>query len=304
MANTGNSSSSDPAVSVIVRILNEARWLDALIAGVQEQEFDGGVEILIVDSGSTDGGLDIVQRRQCRLVTIDREEFTFGRSLNRGCAAARGEILVFISGHCLPADRQWLARLTAPLRAGTTDYTYGRQIGGEITRFSEHQLFEKYFPADPDAAQGGYFCNNANAALLTRVWRDFPFGEELPGLEDLDLGKRLIAAGRTVRYVSDAAAHHFHDETWAQVRRRYEREAIALQQIAPELHISFTDFVRFVTSAILLDAAAAWRQGVLGKNLGKIIMFRAMQFYGSYRGNHLHRVLSRRAKERYFYPGT
>jgi glycosyltransferase involved in cell wall biosynthesis len=304
MAEAGMSSDAGPAVSVIIRTLNEARWLDALIVGIREQDFEGGVEIIIVDSGSTDGGLDIVQNRQCRLVTIDREEFTFGRSLNRGCFAARGEILVFVSGHCLPADRQWLARLTAPLRAGEADYVYGRQIGGEITRFSEHRLFQKYFPADPAGAQGGYFCNNANAALLTRVWREFPFDEELTGLEDLDLGKRLIAAKRKVRYVGDAVVHHFHDETWTQVRRRYEREAIALQQIAPELHISFVDFLRFVTTAVLLDARAAWRRGVLLKNIGPIIMFRAMQFHGSYRGNRLHRVLSRRAKERYFFPAA
>lgn len=293
---------SATSVSVVIRTLNEARWLRALIERVRDQELDDTVEIIVVDSGSTDGTVKIAEEHQCRFVGIERAEFTFGRSLNRGCAAARGDILVFVSGHCLPMDRMWLQRLTMPLREGAAAYVYGRQIGGETTRFSEHRLFEKYFPVEPDAAQGGYFCNNANAALLAATWREFPFDEELTGLEDLELAKRLIAANRKIAYAHDAVVYHYHDETWAQVRRRYEREAIALQKIAPEIHVGFFDFLRFLTASIFLDCLSAARSRKIFQLLGEIIMFRTMQYYGAYRGNRMHRVLSRRAKDRYFYP--
>ena len=74
-------------ISVVIRTLNEARYLEELIRGIQGQKLPDGwaSEVVIVDSGSTDGTLDIAGRLGCRIEHITREEFTFGRSLNRGC---------------------------------------------------------------------------------------------------------------------------------------------------------------------------------------------------------------------------
>jgi hypothetical protein len=47
---------------------------------------------------------------------------------------------------------------------------------------------------------------------------------------------------------------------------------------------------------------AALSEKVLLKTFPEIVMFRLMQFWGSYRGNHEHRRLSRVMKEKYFYP--
>ena len=93
-----------------------------------------------------------------------------------------------------------------------------------------------------------------------------------------------------------------HDESWHQVRMRYEREAIALQGILPEVHVYFTDFVRYLLSSIAVDMKAATAQRALFANLFDIVMFRSMQYWGAYRGNHIHRELSRSMKEEYFYP--
>lgn len=290
-----------PAASIVIRTLNEARWLPDLLEGIAVQDYPGRIELLLVDSGSEDGTVDIARRFGCRILTIDRGEFSFGRSLNRGCSAASGDVLVFVSGHCIPVGHDWLERLVAPLMEGAA-YSYGRQIGGEITRFSEHKLFEKYFPSEPALAQGGYFCNNANAALCAEAWRAFGFDEALTGLEDLELAKRLIAAGHRVSYAPEAVVQHLHEESWSQVRRRYEREAIALQSIAPEIRLGWTDFLRYLLSSILLDLAAAAREGKLIGCAREICMFRTMQYLGAYRGNHEHRTLSRQAMEQYFYP--
>lgn len=70
----------------------------------------------------------------------------------------------------------------------------------------------------------------------------------------------------------------------------------------PEVHLSFADFVRYVTSAVLLDLGSALQQGCFRKVAREIILYRVMQFWGAYRGNHVHRSLSRHAKEAYFYP--
>lgn len=289
-------------ISIVLRVLNEEKHLDELLRGIHAQQVDIPLEVVIVDSGSTDRTLEIARAHNCRIETIRKEDFTFGRSLNVGCRAARGDWLVFVSGHCIPADAHWLSRLVAPLVAGEAAYSYGRQVGGEGTKFSERQLFAKYFPADEALAQGGFFCNNANAALAKQVWEQFRFDEELTGLEDMELAKRLVGSGRKVAYVPTSTVLHLHDETWRQVKRRYEREAFALRKIMPEIHVDLIDVFRYLVSSVWYDLKAAPQWSSRFSLLFEIGAFRAMQYWGTFRGNQSHRELSRKLKEKYFYP--
>ena len=70
----------------------------------------------------------------------------------------------------------------------------------------------------------------------------------------------------------------------------------------PEVHIHFTDFLRYFLSAILHDAGEALQQRCFLKEIPGIVVFRFMQYWGAYRGNNDHRRISRMRKERYFYP--
>ena len=289
--------------SVVIRTYNESKHLGALLAKLRKQRLAGGqIELVVVDSGSTDSSIEIAQAHGARVVHIPQSEFTFGRSLNVGCEAATGDVLAFISGHCVPVHDDWLDNLTRAIRDERVAYAYGKQIGDDSTRFSENQLFRKYFPEQSKIPQEGFFANNANSAISAKAWRDLRFDEQLTGLEDMELGKRMRARGLQIAYCADAPVYHFHDESWRQVKLRYEREAIALRHIMPEVHLTFADFLRFFISAVLLDCGAALQERRLHKVVGEIVMFRMMQFWGSYRGNHIHRVLSRQMKHRYFYP--
>lgn len=289
--------------SIVIRTYNEERHLPDLLSGINQQLLtDIEHETILVDSGSTDRTLDIARKYQCHIEHIEKDQFSFGRSLNIGCRAATGDILVFVSGHCVPATNEWLVKLIEPLHLGQVELTYGKQIGNSASRFSERRIFDKYFPKENQIPQEGFYCNNANSALLTKVWKEFPFDEELTGLEDMYLARKLLGNGMRLGYVADAPVYHIHDETWRRVKNRFEREAIALQHIMPEVHLSFVDFVRYFTSSLLFDYGAALQQKVLLKNIGDIFMYRLAQYWGAYRGNHFHRQLSKKRKERYFYP--
>lgn len=289
--------------SIVIRAYNEAKHLPELLRGIRQQLIHGmEVEIVVVDSGSTDETRSIAQDFGCVLAQIPKDEFSFGRSLNVGCARATGDWLVFVSGHCIPTDQYWLPRLLSPLTEGVVALTYGRQIGHERSRFSECRIFEKYFSAVSRIPQEGFFCNNANAALPRRIWLNNPYDEEITGLEDMHLAKRLVAQGMKVGYVADACVFHIHDESWTRVKNRFEREAIALQHIMPEVHLTLGDLARYVSSSILLDLGEALRQKEFGRRVGEIVAYRCAQYWGAYRGNHVHRRLSSESKERYFYP--
>ena len=118
----------------------------------------------------------------------------------------------------------------------------------------------------------------------------------------MDLAKRLLRNGERIAYVADSPVYHLHDESWRKVRLRYEREAFALQKIMPEIHVNLFDFFRYFSSGVLFDLSAALEERVTIRKFPEIVMFRLMQYWGTYRGNHDHRKLSRKLKEEYFYP--
>lgn len=278
-------------------------YLDELLTQIYLQKCEYvDLEVVIVDSGSTDKTLDIAKKHGCRITHIKKSDFTFGRSLNVGCAFANGELLVFVSGHCIPTNERWLDELCKPLINNIVGYAYGRQEGKDTTKYSEYRHFDKWFPNYPKLPQEGFFCNNANAVLRKDLWDKFKFNEDLTGLEDMYLAKLLVESGHKIGYVSNASIYHIHDETWLQVRIRYEREAYALQSIMPDVHFTLPDFFRFLLSGVLTDAAAAIREKVLLNKFGEIILFRFNHYWGTYKGNHEVRKLSMQRKHNYFYP--
>ena len=294
--------------SVIIRTYNEARWLEHALTAVSQQSGGIAFETILVDSGSDDGTVEIAKAHGCRIEQIAKSDFTFGRSLNIGCAAACGKALVFLSGHCIPTGAGWLQQLIHPLGRDSIAYTYGRQIGREgFTKFSEEMVFRKYFPDQSAIPQSGFFCNNANSAMLAEAWKAYPFDEDITGLEDLHLAKKLTEHGRKIAYVAEAAVEHIHEETWSRVTTRYEREAMAMQTIMPEVQFGFPEVPRYVIAGIFLDLQQARREAMFKKRgvftlINEIIRFRICQYFGTYRGAQNHRKLSRSMRERYYYP--
>lgn len=290
-------------VSIVIRTLNEGRYLGELLEGIARQEVPGlEVETVLVDSGSTDDTLAIAEKHGCVITHITRDEFSFGRSLNRGCETASGEILVLISGHCVPHSEHWLQSLCQPIIDGLVDYSYGKQIGGPDSRYSECRIFAKYFPDQSSVPQEGFFCNNANSAIARSAWAQHRFDEDVTGLEDMELAQRLHRNKGRIGYVAEACVFHHHDESWAQVQRRFEREALALQRIMPQIHVRHRDTIRYISSSIWRDWRCARREGVWLRKAWVIVLYRLHQYTGSFKGNREHRKLSHAEKDKYFYP--
>lgn len=290
-------------VSVVIRCHNEERHIGRLLTGILAQTWPD-VDIVVVDSGSTDATLAIVGRYPVTLVHIAPEEFSFGRALNRGCEAATGDVLVFASAHVYPVYHDWLEKLAEPFADPMTALVYGKQRGDERTKYAEHRVFARWFPDKPDDDQRHPFCNNANCAVRRSVWQQLPYDETLTGLEDLDWGKRALAAGYRLRYVPDAEIVHVHEESWHQVYNRYRREAIAFRRIFPDQHFSLWDMARMTAGNTLYDWRHALADGVLRREWYGIARFRFSQFWGTYRGYRETGTLDDGLRRRFYYPDT
>jgi rhamnosyltransferase len=288
-------------VSIIIRCLNEEKHIGKLLAGILEQT-EKDVEIIVVDSGSTDATLSIADRFPAKIIHIKPEDFSFGYALNVGCEAATGDILLFASAHVYPVYKDWLELMMKPFEDEQIALVYGKQRGNHYNKYSEHQIFAKWFPDESTAHQPHPFCNNANCAIRKSLWKEQPYDETLTGLEDLDWAKKIQEKGWRIAYQADATIIHVHEETWKSVFNRYRREAIALRLIMKNEKFNFLNFISLLVQNMISDYRQAIHDGVFLKNLYGIYMFRLMQFWGTYRGYKQSYLMDNHVRERFYYP--
>jgi glycosyltransferase involved in cell wall biosynthesis len=299
--NTPLSTDGSPRISVVIRAYNEGQHIGRLLAGIEKQTLKD-VEVIVVDSGSTDGTVDIATRHGARVIHIQPHEFTFGRSLNKGVAAADGEYVVIISAHCFPVYPDWLEQIIKPFADSQVAVSYGKQRGGETNWYSEHQFFRKYFPDISQLQQGHPYAHNANAAIRRSLWEQHPYNENITGLEDLAWSSWAFEQGYTIAYIAEAEVIHLHDETPAQVHNRYYREAIAMKQILPLSRFTFWHFMRLWWGSTLSDLLQAHRERVLRQHWWSVLWFRMMQYWGTFRGYNFSGEIDADLHQTFYYP--
>jgi len=289
------------SVSIIIRSYNEEEHIARLLEGIFEQS-EKNIEVIMVDSGSTDQTLKIAETFPVIIHEIKPSEFSFGRALNMGCQAATGEFFVMASAHIYPVYKDWLGKLLIPFDDPKVGAVYGKQRGCDTTKYSEHQIFNKWFPDECNFSQEHPFFNNANAAIRSKLWKRIPYDETLTGLEDIDWANRVLKLAYKIAYSEEAEVIHVHNETIIQVFNRYRREAIALKRIFPQEKFSLWDFLRLLMINSINDIYHSLHDNVFWKNFAEICAFRIMQFWGTYRGYARRGPITNQLRQTFYYP--
>jgi glycosyltransferase involved in cell wall biosynthesis len=286
--------------SIVIRAYNEAQHLPRLLEGLARQTIKD-VDVILVDSGSNDATVSLAEEYGARIVHIPSAEFTFGRSLNLGVRAATRELVVIASAHVYPVYPDWLERLLRPFVDERVALSYGKQRGPVTAKYSEQQIYQRWYPDMGSLNQSTAFCNNANAAIRKSLWEQNPYDETLTGLEDLAWAKWAKEQGYHIAYVPEAEIIHVHNETPRGVFNRYRREAMALRRIYPEAHFNYYDFLRLTITNIFSDLWHAVRERVLWRNLAAIFWFRFMQFHGTRLGHRETSLVTPQLRETFYY---
>src|SRR4051812_8781877 len=90
---------SPPLVRVVIRAKNEAAKIGTTLERLAAQTIADLAEVVLVDSGSIDGTLQIASRAGVDAIEIRPESFTYGGALNIGCRGAEAPYLVALSAH-------------------------------------------------------------------------------------------------------------------------------------------------------------------------------------------------------------
>jgi glycosyltransferase involved in cell wall biosynthesis len=198
---------TNPKVSIVIRALNEERWISSCLKAVFAQSFKD-FEVILVDNRSTDGTVAKAQRWPVRVISLDN--YFPGRNLNEGVQASSAEILVSLSAHCEPTGQRWLESLIAPLQEETVAGVYGRQEPLNFTSPEDKRDLLIAFGLDRKRQRRDPFFHNANSAFRRDVWERFPFSEEVTNIEDRLWARTVQSHGYEIFYQPEASVYHYH----------------------------------------------------------------------------------------------
>jgi glycosyltransferase involved in cell wall biosynthesis len=170
-------------ISVIIRTLNERESLKKPLDAIEAQKVAATVEVIIVDNESTDGTRDLALARNCKLVTLARDSFTYPRSINAGAEVATGELLVFLVGHAQITHNLWLQTAVLHLENPKVAGVYSEVLPlkectiPEIFFYYPNYLYAKIRgPYRVMSASPGVL-GLTNIAIPKRLWDEHPFDE-------------------------------------------------------------------------------------------------------------------------------
>ncbi len=119
-----------PFVSIITPCYNEQKTIGLLLEGVYHQSYPrSAMEVVIADGESTDNTLDVIRefqssRPDLEIRIVSNPQRITPAALNRAIAAARGDILIRLDAHSIPAH-DYVARCVAALEQGLGDNVGG-----------------------------------------------------------------------------------------------------------------------------------------------------------------------------------
>lgn len=282
-------------VSIVIRTKNESQHLAEVLEAIARQERPCR-EVILVDSGSTDGTLQIAKAFGARVIAIEPRSFTFGYALNEGVKASRGEVVAFLSGHAVPCDESWLGCLAGPFSDERVAGCYGRQLPRPECRPWERLNLERHFGAMPRVQSHDPFFSNANAAIRRDLWERIPFREDLPGGEDHAWAAAAQVAGYRIVYEPRAAVRHSHNEGLRQLYRRMARERAGLLAAGLGGRYGSYSLARCLAGSLraaLRDNLALMRAGASPADLLASPLRRLAQGLGAYEA---HRGYQRKAE--------
>ena len=227
------------SIALVMPTWNAGPLLDEVLAAILAQKGVVFDELQAIDSGSTDGTVERLQRAGFRVASIPQREFDHGGTRDRAIALTRSDHVVLLVQDATLQGDDWLAKMVAPFEDPLVAGVWCRQIprakcqpvmkrrilgwpgwGDGVTtkRLPDGKSLDDLQPFDRLM-----LCafDNVASCLRRSVWERFPLGPRRFG-EDVHFGKRAIDAGWTLAHQGGAVVVHSHDRSaWSEGKRTF-----------------------------------------------------------------------------------
>lgn len=215
-------------VSVVIPTKNGGSDLVRLVERLLSQRIDWKPDILLIDSGSTDGSLEEIRQEGVRIAPVAPWDFNHGRTRNEGIRRTSGEYIFLFTQDALPIGDDFMATMLRTMIDEQAAGVYANQTPrAEASPLVERNVRQwmnvsnekrvSHWPSlsdfhQLDPMQQYYACVFDNVASLIRreVWQLIPFSPVAFG-EDIDWSYRAIQNGYKIVFEPNAVVAHSHE---------------------------------------------------------------------------------------------
>jgi len=228
-------------ISIVMPTLNRADALKVVLPSLAQQTYPAdGYEILLVDSGSTDGTEELIRELSIQNLRFYKMEENKGRSgaRNRGIQEAKGSFILFTDADII-ADQNLIASHAAFQERFPGTAAVGCEVQvNTLEEYEEARTREEarrtLHPSSRKRLTWLYFLTGNAFVPREALLKAGMFDEAFTGYghEDLELGYRLERQGVSIRYNPGAINYHWHP--------------VAFEEQCRKMHLAGISTVRFV----------------------------------------------------------
>jgi len=198
-----------PFISIVIPNYNGGATIGRCLRAALASRYDP-FEIVVVDDGSTDASVSVIERFPCRLVRFE-ERLGAAAARNAGARHARGEILFFTDADCLMEPDALAAVARTAITAGS-----GAIVGGTYSSTPQDEGFYSFFQSifinyseTKKGSRPDYVATHAMAVHAETFRKSGGFSEHfLPIIEDVDYSHRMRRAGLRLIMDSEILVRH------------------------------------------------------------------------------------------------
>lgn len=206
----------DPNVTVLIRTRNHAERIAGIFEDIHRQAFKGEVQVVVVDTESSDGTQEIARSHGATVRSIAQHDFNYANSLNTGFDAADHPYVLTLVGHSRLSNTQTLHGVTRWATAPSFGGAYGAALPdgnatlGDVAISLLQKNTARLKPAEKlDEWHSGAMV--AHRSVVARgAWEELGGYDESYGNggEDTDMARRMIAGGMSVVREPVLSVHH------------------------------------------------------------------------------------------------